>query len=103
MPSEEFNIPDSIPEKIDLGDKVMIKRQHTIFHSDDFELQLIHPKDLSRFKQYTELSEAEIIQRFSIFSRMFFDNILTLDRREFDIKRNERTGEWEYLIRKMSS
>lgn len=69
---------------------------HKILHNDDICLKLEYPEN--SIGNYTELTEEQIKQSFEVFSRMFFDDILTKDRKEFAIEFDEESNGYQYLV-----
>ncbi len=77
--------------------KQMSKELYTtckVFQNDDAFLTLAYPEE---FEGVTELSEVEIKQRFLLFSRLFFNDIFTKQKKSLNLIQDERTGEWLIL------
>jgi len=73
-----------------------IVRWHKLFHNDDLILTFEHPKDLSN---YTKLDEKEIIRRFEIFARILFNHLLTESKKDFEIRKDPESEEYEYYFK----
>lgn len=74
--------------------------KHKLYHNDDIVLSFQYPEDIS---PYTDLSTAEIEERVEIFGRMFLDDIISKERKEFKIEFDEEQDKWVfYLLRKVN-
>lgn len=77
----------------------MAKYEMSMLHQDDVKLGISYPEDLSRF---TDLSEEEFTNTFEIFGRILFDNLLTKDRKDFEIMWIEEENKWAYIFKTQS-
>ncbi len=64
-------------------------------HSDELLLKLEYPEDLTNF---TDLNDEEFTNTFEIFSRILFDNLMTKERKSFEIIYNEDEKRWQYIF-----
>ncbi len=68
-----------------------LNNMYSLFANDDCKLELTYP---DAFEKHTELSEEEIRRRFFVFGRLFFNQIFTKERKELNLIKDEKTGEW---------
>lgn len=74
----------------------MKKYELKMLHCDDVLIKLEYPDDLSKF---TTLSEDEFRNTFEIFGRVLFDNLLSKDRKDFQIQWSEEENRWAYIFK----
>lgn len=64
-------------------------------HNDNCVLKLEYPEKLDEF---THLNDEQFTNTFEIFARILFDNLMTKDRKEFQIIYSEDKDKWEYYF-----